>query len=122
MQAMKIKSWLDGVIFTIADLINNNHLILNRHGLALKYNVSIKFMDYCTIIDAIPTEWKCMIKNHVYKTHAADVVTGHVVKLEEKYNLITELKCKDFYKNFIRRKFKRPTRENTWQEKKQVLF
>ena len=41
--------------------------------------------DYCTIIDAIPTEWKCMIKNHVYKSHAADLPIGPVVKLEEKY-------------------------------------
>ena len=57
-------------------------------------------MDYCAIIGAILTEWKHMINNHVYKTHAADPVTGPVVKLEEKNKLITELK-KDFYnKNY----------------------
>ena len=48
-------------------------------------------MDYCTIIDAIPTEWKHMIKNHVYESCVADLAIGHVVKIEEIYKLITEL-------------------------------
>ena len=56
----------------------------------------------CTIIDAILTEWKHMIKNQVYKTHAADLASGSVVKLEEKYKLITELKCKNSTKTLSR--------------------
>ena len=43
------------------------------------HNVNIQFMDYCTIVDAIPTEWKCMIKNHIHKSYVADLAIGPVV-------------------------------------------
>ena len=45
-----------------------------------------------------------------------------VFKLEGKYKLKTEVKCKDFDQNFIRTKFKRPISENTWQEKNKYIF
>ena len=61
------------------------------------------------------------LKNLVYKTHTADLVTGPVVKLEEKYKLIIELKCKDLsdQRKYMARKKQVLFYNETW---KQELF
>ena len=75
-----------------------------------KYNTNINFLDYQSIISAIPRNWKLLIKNKENKVKSG--INFEIVK----YQNLSKLSNKIFYNELIKVSWVPPTNQNKWIE------
>jgi hypothetical protein len=99
----------------IQNILNDQGALANKMYLENKYEVTIKQMQYNSLISAIPKDWKKMITND-------NNINNYVVFKECKVNIkdcrkkVEETTTRDIYHEILLNKVERPTSENTWQE------
>jgi len=121
-QPIMYKAWVEKGILTIADLFDANGTILALDQLSEKHNLDIRFMDYCSLSNAIPKEWKNLIRNKQNDACNIDLIHGPMITIDSKCKKLIDFKCKDFYWFFIDKIFVKPTSEQKWQEKNNFVF
>ena len=60
---LRYTQWQKHAIRTLGDIVDINGNLLTREIIQEKYNVTIKQMEYNSLIDAIPATWRAMLKN-----------------------------------------------------------
>ena len=91
-----LKRWADKGILTVADICNDNGTILSREALCNKYGIDIQFLEYMSVISAIPVLWKELMKNSVNRGVPLEVCKVPTVNTNNKPKEITKYKC-NFY-------------------------
>ena len=94
------------------DILDDKNNILSRTDLERKINSAIRQMSYNSIISAIPSEWKSSAKIFPQKQ-----ITDQVnIIIEQKNVQLNDIKCKDFYWQFIDQIAIEPKSESKWVE------
>ena len=108
------KEWRNAGIETIADILDNQKRFLSTQDLERKFGLQIDVMKYNSLKSSIPKSWMKLLKSQNI------VLTCRPNNIELKVNNIkkplVELKCKDFYWEFVKKKYEKPTCVNKWRE------
>ena len=98
----------------IYDLLDNKGDILSLEELQRKFNCSLNYLNYYSLMNAIPKEWKiCLIEHPVQNV---EFNTFPFILLNSKYYNITKLKSKDFYWQLVNSSISVPTSQLKWSE------
>ncbi len=111
-------NWREHGINFIADLYHNGNL-LSSNQLSEKYRLSIRHLQYISLIDAIPSNWKSAYKKHGYSSNVKSfknkIIVGEMVED------LHCLKSVTVYRTLIQRISKPPTAEDKWSEEFPIL-
>jgi hypothetical protein len=110
------KRWPFENIKNIKDIIDDRGQIASRDYLANKFNVNIPIMTYNSVISAIPIRWKKIISEdpNILNYRSLENYSATINDTRKK---IIEYNTKDLYWHYINNSAKRPTSENTWEDK-----
>jgi hypothetical protein len=99
----------------IQDLLNPQGNFASAQYLSLKYNLQVDVMTLNSIVSAIPTKWKKLLKtdNNIanYK-----VFLDCKININERKTKLQEVTTKDLYIEISTKKAERPTSEKKWQD------
>jgi len=98
---------------TIYDITKENSLFLTRNELENKFNIPVRNMEYMGLIDAIPKQWKQILKESL---DVQPILTEPTITLNNKEVDLRRLKCNDIYWLFVDQIHERPTSEAKWAE------
>ena len=104
------KNWYDKGLKCFKDMLSFNGDILNLTQFKHKFNMNINFLDYFSLVDAIPQKWKRAVKT---------VKLDDNTNSQEKFVLkITNVKqvCKLVHKKCTQRIIKTPVSELKWAD------
>ena len=62
-RTVKLSHWIRNGIFFINDLFTENGNFLSLEHLRNMYQVNVNFVEYYSLIDAIPLDWRRLIRN-----------------------------------------------------------
>ena len=94
------KNWKVQNINFIHDILNEQGTLANKEEIERKHNIRIPQMEYNSLISAIPTKWKKILKEG--NNCIDNVVSCEVkVKILDQYKNIVQLNTKDYYKAII---------------------
>jgi hypothetical protein len=113
------KEWENKGINFIQDLLNEQGLLAKKEQLENKYNLTIKFLEYQSLIAALPVSWKIMLKNS-NNNLGYYIFYDCKIYLKEQGKNIDEISTKDIYWHLISQIAQRPTSERKWREKAQL--
>ena len=112
-------TWCDYGIHFIGQIVDVNGRLFNKQQIEKKFNCILNHMDYNSITSAIPNSWKHRIKRNTQSSDEKDYsVRVHIQNAEK---LLNELKCKDFYSEFVQKLYVKPKAESKWSEYLNVL-
>ena len=75
------KSWNEGDIKEISDVMKFNGLIRSKEDLANEFGIHIDIMKYNSLIFAIPSKWKQCVKKSNISCHTSPADGEIIVKL-----------------------------------------
>jgi hypothetical protein len=110
------KSWRDREINYIQDILNNNGNIGSKPEIERKFNTTFKFLEYESLVHAIPRKWKDVIRNDQGNKNM-------IISRENKINInnskksLIEITTKEVYWELLTEVAERPTSENKWTQK-----
>ena len=113
------KRWVEHKILSISDIVKDNGSFYTCEDIRVKYDINIHFMEYFSLMGAIPHAWKKMLRESDFSPvlHNIDLRTGPEIKINDVYRNVCDLKCRDIYWCFVQSKFVTPTCELKWCEK-----
>ena len=111
-----LKTWYEGGIRTVKDIVNEDGQFISVNGLQLKYGIIINCMHLNSIKTAIPKQWLNKI-NSVRMDNFQEIDSLNII-IGKSYKNISSLKCKDFYRELILRKSQgiRAKALESWEE------
>jgi len=109
-----ITSWKINGIVIVKNIFDENGNIVSRHVLENKYNFHIKQMEYNSLIDAVPMEWKKCVKGK--PVDSSIKLKNDMVCVKGQWKTILKTQCKDFYWEFVSRLAQAPTAEQKWNK------
>lgn len=108
------KEWRQHGIETFMDILDAEGKFLSPQVLEHKFNTTIDIMKFNSLKSAIPKAWKRALQLHegliFVKNEQLQVMINQIFKN------FKDLRCKDFYNEFISQKYSKPSCENKWQE------
>ncbi len=111
-------NWREHAINFIADLYHNGKL-LSSHQLSEKYRLSIRHLQYVSLIDAVPSNWKSAYKKHGdsfnVKSSKNKIIGGEMVEDLHCLKIVT------VYQTLIQQISKPPMAEDKWSEEFPIL-
>ena len=111
-----LKSWNEGGIKRISDVMKFNGLIRSKEDLANEFGIHIDIMKYNSLISAIPSKWKQCVKKSNISCHTSPADGEIIVKLCKGNKNVLSTQCKDYYKEFVNIKCERPSALYRWEE------
>ncbi len=103
------KDWYDKGVKSFKDMLSDNGDILNLSQLKEKFQLNINFMNYFSLVYAIPQKWKCDVKMVDRDDSGDNFQNEFFLKLEE-----TKKVCKLVHEICIHKLFKSPVSEIKW--------
>jgi hypothetical protein len=91
-EKLKWNEWIDKGINIIHDILNQNGEFLSINQIEQKYNYKCDVMKYNTLKDAIPKEWRALIKKMTIPPEAISFQESphlNIGKLSKNINLVT---------------------------------
>ena len=85
------QEWYRAGIFKVKDIVNENGKFKTQQDVERCYNISVKYMQYNSLKDAIPHHWRVIMKlndeivNDVSTSEAVSYVTKSSFKTLKKY-------------------------------------
>ncbi len=116
------KKWIDKGVLTISDVTTLNGNMLSQEEFCNKFNIYVNFLEYLSLISAIPKQWRNLIRNVPNTNFTCDFEKGPVILVRNVSKHLTKLQCKDFYLLFIDKIFVKPTSKDTWAKKSGLNF
>ena len=110
------KSWNEGGIKQISDVMKFNGLIRFKEDLANEFGIHIDIMKYNSLISAIPSKWRQCVRGSEVSCHASLADGEIIVRLRKGNKNVLSTQCKDYYKEFVNIKCERPTALYRWEE------
>ena len=105
------KNWYSKGVKKVKDLLNGD-VFLNFENFRLKYDINCNFLEYYSLLHAIPPEWKKQIKdNEVDNTYQLSPQEQTMLSLQR-----TTKVCKYIHTKNVQRIFQQPRAEQKWTE------
>ena len=104
------KKWIDQGVFHLQDILTNNNTFLTHESFQIKFNLQCNFLDYFSIVHAIPPEWKNILINNNNQN------VQETTSQEEAINMLfksTKI-CKLVHKKLVENLFIQPKAEQKW--------
>ena len=111
-----IKFWNESGIKRISDIIRIDGSLRTKQELSNEFGIQIDIMKYNSLISAIPSKWKKCIRESKLVSHTAPVDGEITLKFGNGNKNVLCIQCKDYYKEFVRIKYERPTALYKWEE------
>ena len=115
------KHWYESGIVCVKDLLSDTGKILSMDQLILKYQINTNFLEYLSLISAIPYEWKQNVLNTTIDFDS-NIYSKPSVRFQHNVKCITKLKCKDFYWSLIQKIAEMPSSQAKWISKHNLQF
>ena len=113
------KKWEDSGINFIQDILNEQGAFAKKDYLENKYHIVIKFLEYQSLLAAIPAKWKKIIKKS-NNNLGFYIFYDCKITVKKQLKTLEEITTKDIYWCLIDDIAKRPTSEKKWREKAQI--
>ena len=98
----------------INDILDNNGQILRYTAFTNKYNIHISPFKYMSIVDAIPREWRQLIKNCNFPPYVIKDKELPHLKINDQYKNITQIKSNEIYLKLLKQQEKEPSCISNW--------
>jgi hypothetical protein len=115
------KTWKYSEIKFIQNLVDKEGKIDTRENIEKKYGVQIKPMTFNSMTSAIPQKWKSLLKEDANVNNYFVFADYRVIVDGENRKLI-EISTKEVYSHLMKKKFKRATSENKWEEETGINY
>ena len=76
------QTWLRKCIYFINDLLKNDGELMNFAEFGNQYQLKVNFVDYYTVIEAVPLHWKRLCRNN---NKVVNIIHPHVSLLKNSY-------------------------------------
>ena len=109
------KEWYNNGLLYIHQLIDNNGYFVDRYILEEQLEIDICFLEYISICNAIPAEWKKILKE---TPPIPDLQTNRniFIKIDDKKLDLKDLRTKKIYKIYQNQQIFTPTCIAKWNE------
>ena len=109
------ETWLQKGILKLGDIMNEQGQFLTMEQISTKYSVIINIMSYNSLIHAIPTRWKCKLRqtNMIHEV-VHDELLEPKLQINNKLLAISAVNNKLIYWHLIRQYEKQPTSIAKW--------
>ena len=104
-------------IVSISDLIGDDRKFYSYEQLIAKYNVQVNRLYYMGLIDAIPKEWKILLKNCYVPSVLINNQEDPHIEINKQQTNITQVKTKDLYIKIQSSKEQDPSCIKAWNER-----
>jgi hypothetical protein len=119
---IEYQNWITKGIRYIGNLIDENGDIQTKENLTHKFGLNCQQLQYQSIVTAIPTQWKSLIKQNKGAVCFDTTAIECAIKIKQTYANISEINTRDIYWHLLENKSKRPTSEVKWNEKLPFLI
>jgi hypothetical protein len=113
------KSWKDKGIIFIQQLIDQKGKILSKEVLENKFDIDCLFLQFESLIHAIPKKWKIQMADDNISSNLQPYLKCYIHYSNEKKD-IGSTDTREVYWHFIESISQRPTSEKTWLEKTEL--
>ncbi len=112
------KQWMEKGIIFLKDVLDGRGNIMTADEIKDKYGIQMNFLDYASIVKAIPQEWKHWARENVkcIDMRSRDCNRLSFVINGEEIN-VNYAKCKDYYKILVKMRAEKPIALEKWLEK-----
>jgi hypothetical protein len=108
------KYWNEKGICLLGHIIHEDGRIMSKEELNNKYEIDVKYMDYLSLVSAIPKEWKLLLHGNLEDECVLNFIP--YVQLGHKHALFKNMKCKEIYWHIVNSLVVTPTAVYKWQE------
>ena len=111
------KSWIDGGILCVHDLLNSKGNFLSFNEFQRKFKINTNFLQYFQLLSAIPTDLKTQAREIQHPDFILDSLASPILKISEAVNVdLKTLRCKNYYKLISEKLTVVPTSFKTWEK------
>ena len=111
------KSWIDGGILCVHDLLNSKGNFLSFDEFQRKFQINTNFLQYFQLLSAIPTDLKTQAREFQHPGLSLDSLASPILKISEAVNVdLKTLRCKNYYKLISEKFTVVPTSFKTWEK------
>jgi hypothetical protein len=115
----KYTTWKESGIYFIHQLIDKNGKILSKDLLERKYNITCPYLQYESLVHAIPKEWKKQIASDNINSDRNPIFKCNIYYTKDTKE-IGSTDTREVYWHFIDKITQRPTSEAKWIEKTEL--
>ena len=114
-KTISISNWRRAGILQIHNLLNEQGKFADRIYLMNKYNFVVNFLEYQSVLHAIPKTWKKDIENDT-AAKGFTMLPKCVIKADKTKIQLDATATREFYWLLVNKKAKRPISEASWQD------
>jgi hypothetical protein len=116
------KEWANKNINFVQVLLNKEGKFIPKKELEQKYELRCKYLEYESLIHAMPKAWKMELKKHKGLNLNYYVFTQCTITCDKKRVSHNEINTKILYWHLVSTINERPTSENKWKEKLEFII
>jgi hypothetical protein len=118
-KTVNYNNWINGKINFLQDLLNDEGKIATKAQIENKYQIQSRFLEYESLIHAIPKKWKETIINDNRSVHFKCFI-DFTFKINNINKKLVDIKTKEIYWELINKIKERPTSEESWKSKSEL--
>jgi hypothetical protein len=99
----------------VKELFDNNGKTITRMQIQNKFNLPIPVMEYNSLISAIPSIWKTLVKREV-NVLTQPIFADPITNIGKQKKKLIEINTRELYFSIISQKAQRPTSEQKWED------
>ena len=113
-KTLYFKKWIKKGLVFVQDLLDQNGRLLSKDDFSRKASLTLAWLQYESIIAAIPKAWKTLINDNRTLDNNYLVFTNCKIMINNTMQRISEINTKDIYCHLLTDITKRPTSEQNW--------
>jgi hypothetical protein len=113
-------NWQKNNIKYAKDIFDNNGEIMGKQVLDAKYNFQTKYLEYESLLSAIPKLWKYKLNNKGSIINDVHISEECTINTDKGIKKLCELDTRQIYMGLLSKQTERPTSEHKWHEKGNV--
>ena len=121
-ESVAYDDWYTEGCVQIHDLINDNGHFFHYDEFIQRYDINCTQFKYMSLVDAIPKEWKAIIKSHrdeiINIERSEEIIRTFGLSTKE----INKIASKDIYWKLLKNKIEKPTCISSWNKKYGLEF
>jgi hypothetical protein len=111
------KQWQSHNINSVQDIVDKNGKFLTKTAISEAYNINPSFLQYQSLISAIPSTWKKLLADKSSKHTEQNYIKQCIVNINKNKHNLDDISTNDLYWHFVSTFSQRPTSEKKWNEK-----
>ena len=106
-------------ILLVHDIVNSNGTIMSHDALKQKYDTNINFLNYHSLTQALPSNWKKILKSQIIKENAISKSEAPHLAINGNDKNIKLVETKEIYLTLLSKNEKTPSCVSAWNERLQ---